>query len=80
MNELDKLRWRCRRGTLELDLMLIGYLENHYCAADQGEQQAFLELLAMEDSQLMHYLMGEQFPGDRHLLHLLAKIRGPGRK
>ena len=28
--ELSRLRWRCRRGTKELDLLLLSYFENHY--------------------------------------------------
>lgn len=76
MSELNKLRWRCRRGTLELDRMLIRYLENHYLAADGLEQQAFLELLELEDSELMRYLMGEVVLGSTELVELVAEIRG----
>jgi antitoxin CptB len=46
MNEIKQLRWRCRRGTLELDLILLRYLDNHYLAADKAEQMAFQPLLA----------------------------------
>lgn len=72
---INKLRWRCRRGTLELDLMLIRYLEQAYLGAESGEQRLFLELLALEDTELMRYLMGEQLPTDAGLAHLVATIR-----
>lgn len=59
MTELNKLRWRCRRGNKELDLLLINYLDQHYLAASAEEQQAFQQLLQLEDPQLMACLLGD---------------------
>lgn len=75
MSELNKLRWRCRRGTLELDEMLIRYLERHYFDADSDERRAFLKLLEMEDSELIHFLMGEQVPDNAEIFNIVTKIR-----
>ncbi|AEG00548.1 succinate dehydrogenase assembly factor 2 [Methylomonas methanica] len=75
MSELNKLRWRCRRGTLELDLMLTRYLENGFLSAKPEEQQAFLQLLDCEDTDLMHFLMGEGVPTHSALAALVGKIR-----
>ncbi|OQW79570.1 MAG: succinate dehydrogenase assembly factor 2 [Proteobacteria bacterium ST_bin11] len=76
MNEnINKLRWRCRRGTLELDLILLRYLESRYPKADISEQQTFLLLLGLEDTELMRYLMGEQLPQDELLTNLILIIR-----
>ena len=76
MNEaINKLRWRCRRGTLELDLMLLRYLDTNFLAADSSEQNAFLQLLDQEDTELMRYLMGERLPQDQHLATLVSVIR-----
>ncbi|OAI17838.1 hypothetical protein A1359_05550 [Methylomonas lenta] len=75
MSELNRLRWRCRRGTLELDLLLIRYLENVYLAAEAKEKQVFLQLLELEDTDLLRYLMGEGLSSDVDLAELIAKIR-----
>ncbi|MGZ4960597.1 MAG: FAD assembly factor SdhE [Methylomonas sp.] len=75
MSELNKLRWRCRRGTLELDRMLTRYLENRYLAADETERQAFQMLLALEDSELIGYLMGEKPVEILQLAQLVDIIR-----
>lgn len=75
MSELNKLRWRCRRGTLELDLMLVRYLENGFPSAKPDEQQAFLQLLDCEDTDLMRFLMGEGVPADSALAAVVSKIR-----
>lgn len=72
---INKLRWRCRRGTLELDLILLRYLESRYPTAEGREQQTFLQLLGLEDSDLMRYLMGEQSPADGELAELVALMR-----
>lgn len=75
MSERNKLRWRCRRGTLELDLLLIRYLEIAYLAAETKEKQAFLQLLELEDTVLLRYLMGEALAKEADLAELIAKIR-----
>ncbi len=75
MSDVNKLRWRCRRGTLELDLLLVRYLDAAYLAAEPSEQQAFVQLLALEDTDLMRYLMGEQLPDDESLAKLVCAIR-----
>lgn len=73
--DMNKLRWRCRRGTLELDLMLIRYLDSRYSSANPSEQQAFLELLGLEDTDLMRYLMGEARANQPVLSALIEVIR-----
>ena len=73
--EANKLRWRCRRGTLELDLMLLRYLDSSYSKANFTEQQAFLELLDFEDMDLLRFLMGEQCPDNPILVGLVELIR-----
>ncbi|MGD0960036.1 MAG: succinate dehydrogenase assembly factor 2 [Methylomonas sp.] len=75
MNELNKLRWRCRRGTLELDLILLGYLENRFARAEKSEQQQFLRLLECEDDELIRYVIEGHAAPDANLnqlAHLLT--------
>ena len=56
MNELAKLRWQCRRGMKELDLLLEQYLANGYLLADDAEKTCFAELLVLEDDELLAVL------------------------
>jgi antitoxin CptB len=53
MDELAKLRWQCRRGSKELDLLLIHYLETRYPVADAAEKARFAEMLKLDDAELM---------------------------
>jgi antitoxin CptB len=57
MSELTRLRWQCRRGNKELDLLLQRYLERDYSMADEAEKALFLELLKLEDDELLRVLM-----------------------
>lgn len=69
---IGKLRWRCRRGMKELDLLTLAYLERHYPTASAEEQQAFAELLELQDPLLMSYMVGRQTPADA----VTAKVVG----
>ncbi len=62
MSEWAKLNWQCRRGTLELDRLLQGYLDTAYATATPAEQSLFKSLLAQEDSILLATLLGDQKP------------------
>jgi antitoxin CptB len=53
----SQLYWQCRRGSLELDLLLKRYLENQYLQATESEQQQFVELLKLEDDDLLPALL-----------------------
>jgi antitoxin CptB len=75
MGALNKIRWQCRRGTLELDILLEHYLETGYPTADELEKSAFVELLALEDSELLPYLIGDRLPIAENVLALVNKIR-----
>ncbi len=76
MDDLKRLKWRCRRGTLELDLMLQRYLEQCYELATPAEQSVFTQLLALEDSELLQYLMGNRRPESAPLAKIVDQIRG----
>lgn len=59
MNELAKLKWQCRRGMKELDLLLENYLATDYLLADTAEKARFAELLQLEDDELLVALMSD---------------------
>ncbi len=72
---LNRLRWRCRRGMRELDVLLTRYLERDYPGASSHERSLFAELLELQDPELASYLLvGEPAP-DSDTRALLARIR-----
>ena len=75
---LARLRWRCRRGMRELDVLLERYLERRYMQAPAAEQQAFEALLELQDPQLFAYVMRRERPADPELAHVIARLTAPG--
>lgn len=76
MSKTDKqLRWRCRRGNREMELILMGYLEHGYQHAPAAEQTAFQRLLELPEDQLQHCLLGRQTEIDTELAALVQQIR-----
>ncbi len=59
---LRRLRWQCRRGLLELDLLFTRFLDEHYSALSATEQGAFQLLLEQPDQTLLAWLQGRQEP------------------
>ena len=74
----SRVRWRCRRGTRELDLLLLRYLNKQFEQADESEQLAFLALLEWQDTELMRCLLGP-FETAEVAAPIVAKIRALGR-
>jgi antitoxin CptB len=73
-DELGKLRWRCRRGMRELDVLLSRYLDEEYRTAGPLQQEAFRRLLEIPDPVVHAYLLGRETPPDAALAALLARI------
>ncbi len=61
-NELSKkrLQWQCRRGMLELDVLLGRFLENYYDQLSVQQKQDFIALLQISDPEIYSWLMQEQ--------------------
>lgn len=75
MDQLARLRWQCRRGTKELDLLLQSYLKIGYLLADDEEKNQFAELLELEDDDLLAVLMGDSEVEAGKMKFLVEKIR-----
>jgi len=71
--DFGRLRWRCRRGIKELDVLLERYIDQRFRAASADEQAAFRQLLATQDTIIYAYCLGQQRPPDR-FLHLIERI------
>ena len=73
--ELPRLRWRCRRGMRELDLLLTRYLDRGWSAASDSERRIFLQILECEDDTLWRWFMGLAAPEEKDLDELVGRIR-----
>ena len=73
--ELNRLRWRCRRGMLENDLILARFLDARGEAISEPELAGLDRLLDLSDNQLWDLLSGRQEPDDAAIKPLLEALR-----
>lgn len=73
--EWDSLRWQCRRGMLELDGILLPFLEEDLPDLAVGLQHDFVRLLQASDLELFRWLLRGAAPADPALVSLLEVIR-----
>ena len=73
-SDLSRLRWRCRRGMRELDLLLTRWLDREYVYADASQRAVFVKLLACEDDRLWRWFIGRETPDEKDLDELVGHI------
>lgn len=71
-----RLRWQCRRGMRELDVLLTRYLLDEYPATSQSQKDAFERLLTLSDPELVGYLLKGEPAADPAIEEILARLRG----
>jgi antitoxin CptB len=74
---LSKLRWRCRRGMRELDVVLVRYLEHSYPDAGAARRLAFQQLLELPDPDLFDLLRGRTQASTPDMEAIVAELRRP---
>lgn len=71
---LRRLRWRCRRGMRELDVLMLRYLDHRWPHADAAERTQFERLLETEDDRLWRWMMRREVATDHGLAALVERI------
>ena len=72
--KIERLKWRSRRGLLELDLVFERFWASGAELAP-GEAQALERLLAMPDNDLLDLVMGRTETGDPEVRGVVQKLR-----
>ena len=75
MKELDRIRWRCRRGMLELDIVLQGFVDKYYMQLDEIELKNFDALLSLPDNDLWDMITSKKKVEDIKLQPVLQLLR-----
>ncbi len=73
--DLKKIIWNCRRGMLELDVILIPFAQQHFSSLDEVEQRIFVDLLEEADPDLFNWLMGHGEPEQASFANMIKRIR-----
>ncbi len=72
--DFGKLRWRCRRGIKELDVLLTRYADEQYRDAPAPDQEAFRGLLDVQDCLIYDYCFGQRRAPTAELSALIERI------
>ena len=72
----SELRWQCRRGMRELDVLLERWLNACFDGASEREKSVFSTLLKLSDPELARYLLAGDLIDDPELAHVIYRIRG----
>lgn len=72
--ESRRIRWRCRRGLLELDCILLPFYEQHFHTLDRESRQAFVHLLDQPDNDILDWLQKRESPPEKDLKRIINII------
>ena len=73
-SDYNRLLWASRRGMLELDLIMVPFVENCFKSLDELNQQRFINLLESEDNDLFAWFLGRGLPDDPELAAIVQQI------
>lgn len=71
----NRVRWLCRRGMKELDIVMNRYLENIYGALSEQDQQHFKDFLELEDPDIYSWMMGRSNPENEHYSAIIKQLK-----
>lgn len=74
-----RLLWQCRRGMLELEILLKEFLTDDYDKQSEKNKLLFESLLTVSDPLLLAYLLGHSEPADKELKTIVDVIRQAAR-
>ena len=69
-----RIRWACRRGMLELDVLFMPFVEDAYDSLSAEQQAVFQRLLTQEDPDLFAWFMGHEECKDEELKAMVQLI------
>jgi succinate dehydrogenase flavin-adding protein (antitoxin of CptAB toxin-antitoxin module) len=72
---IERLKWRSRRGLLELDLVFERFWAGPGMEMDESQARALERLLQLPDNDLLDLVMGRAEARDADLVELVGKLR-----
>ena len=71
----NRLLWGSRRGMLELDLILMPFLENIYPTLLQADKELYWKLLEEQDQDMYAWFLRRENPANPELQRIMDIIR-----
>lgn len=73
-HDFKRIRWASRRGMLELDLILVPFVEQRFRELDEENQQRYVTMLEGEDNDMFAWLLERDKPEDPDLVIIVNEI------
>ncbi|TBR37761.1 hypothetical protein CBF23_013790 [Marinomonas agarivorans] len=74
VTDFKRLKWHCRRGMLELDLLLEPFLEEEFEKLEAADKKRFYQLIQVEDQDMFLWFMQKEVPKDPDLARIVKII------
>lgn len=75
IDNLSKIKWSCRRGMLELDVILGNFLHKAYPSLTDKDKQLFITLLNNNDNDLFAWILGKHQVEDPDMHRIITLVR-----
>ncbi len=72
--DFNRVYWHSRRGMLELDLVLMPFVEQHFEALNDEDKRCYLKLLECEDQDMFGWFLEHRVPEDDELKHIVGLV------
>lgn len=72
--KLNRIFWHSRRGMLELDLILVPFVRDHFEQISEADQNRYEQLLACEDQDMFSWFMRAAEPENPEIKAIVGMI------
>lgn len=69
------IQWACRRGILELDIIINKFFKKKFDGLDQKQKKFFCKMLMYDDNYLYQWLICNQIPKNKNIHKIVILIK-----
>ncbi|WP_413110982.1 succinate dehydrogenase assembly factor 2 [Thaumasiovibrio sp. DFM-14] len=69
-----RIKWSCRRGMLELDVIVMPFFDECFDELSEKEQQDFVALMKCDDPDLFSWMMGHTRSDNLAIAAMVDKV------
>ena len=73
-DEIGRLKWQCRRGIKEVEVLLVPFFDRYYTSLSAEDQQAFQQLLDCHDVDLFEWFTERSRSSDEVIQGMVDEI------
>ena len=71
---IRRLRWHCRRGIKEVEVLLVPFFEERYTGLSAADKLLFEKLLEQHDVDMFEWFTHRSKPEEADLAHIVSLV------